>query len=302
MNLIIIVIFVLAIIILSFRISKQKNSLPAEVAASLSWKSLKSFGKIIPGNAQHIGSREEQQDAFGFSDLQNTEAIEANGALAVLADGMGGLEKGSEASNLAVRTALAEYSVKPADEPISNALQRVMHIANQAVYEMARQRERVGSIGTTMLMAVIFQGQLYYASAGDSRIYLYRNGRLWQLTTDHVYAYELARMVNNSQISQEEAEGHPDRNALTSYLGLASLTAIDQNLNPLSLQPGDKVMLCSDGLYNVLSAEKMEKALQMDAPLAAETLIQKALTEGYHQQDNMTVAILQYASENRIKE
>jgi protein phosphatase len=208
---------------------------------------------------------------------------------------MGGLEKGREASNLAVRTALAEYSAKPVEVPLPHALQRVMHAANQAVYQMAGQQERIGSIGTTMIMAVIYQGQLYYASVGDSRIYLYRDGQLLQLTVDHVYANDLAQMVHNNQISREEAEDHPDRYALTSFLGLVSLPAIDQNLNPLSLQPGDKVVLCSDGLYNALSNEKMLQSLELDAPIAAEALIQKVLAEGYYPQDNMTVAILQYA-------
>lgn len=124
--------------------------------------------KVITGHAQHIGEREEQQDAYGFSSLDDEEAIERHGVLAVLADGMGGYAMGKEAGQLAVQTLLNEYIAKSAEEFIPRALEQSLHLANQAVYEMALSHELEWSVGTTLIATVIHQGELYWISAATA--------------------------------------------------------------------------------------------------------------------------------------
>jgi len=248
--------------------------------------------KVITGHAQHIGEREEQQDAYGFSSLDDEDAIERHGVLAVLADGMGGYAMGKEAGQLAVQTMLNEYIAKSAEESIPRALEQSLHLANQAVYEMALSHELEWSVGTTLIATVIHQGELYWISAGDSRIYLFRGGVLMPLTRDHIYANRLREHVLAGNLTQEEAESHPERHLLTSYLGIPRITEIDANQEQLLLLTGDLVILCSDGLYDDLSDKLLEEASYLYPPLAAAYILQHVLAEQRPYQDNATIAIL----------
>lgn len=252
---------------------------------------------VIPGNAQAIGSRTEQQDAFGFTDKDNAELVERCGVLGVVADGMGGLALGRQASQLAVETILRVYSVKSQDESIPDALHRALQEANIAVLSLAKEEGLQGKVGTTVVAAVVHEGLLYWVSVGDSRLYLYRRGKLRQLTQDHVYAVELARAVERGIISKEEAETHPERRSLTSHLGVASLDEVDCNVEPFDLLAGDHLLLCSDGLYGSLSDNEMAAVLKKAPGRAAETLIQCTLAKQYPHQDNLTAVIMGWEPE-----
>ena len=149
-----------------------------------------------------------------------------------------------------------------------------------------------GQIGTTLAAAVIKDDEFYWASVGDSRIYLYRRGRLIQLTTDHDYARELAREVELGRISPEDAANHPQCRALTSYLGSPFLQEIDRNEDPVILEEGDRILLCSDGLYKTLPEEEILKLLDDEPQHAADNLIEATLARGKTTQDNVTVVIL----------
>jgi PPM family protein phosphatase len=246
----------------------------------------------IPGNAQHIGARREQQDDFGFSDLDDCNFISHGGVLAIVADGMGGLAMGRDASRLAKQTMLEEYEAKTPEESIPDALRRALEAANTAVCELSRQAGQEGEVGTTLVAAVIKDHDLHWVSVGDSRIYFYRQGELYQLTTDHDYARELARMAEAGQITWEEAAGDPNRRALTSYLGLPHLIEVDQSSQPVPLKADDRILLCSDGLYGSLTIAEMAEFLETNAQESAELLIEAALTKQKTSQDNLTVAIL----------
>jgi PPM family protein phosphatase len=248
--------------------------------------------RIIPNNVQYIGTRNEQQDDFGFSDDLDLDFVAHGGVLAIVADGMGGLARGSEASRLAKQTMLEAYEAKPQEEPVPEALARALVAANKAVYALAQQNGQAGEIGTTLVAGVIFEGRLYWVSAGDSRIYLYRRGRMRQLSTDHDYAKELEQEVAVGKITAEEALTHPMRRALTSYLGLKALPQVSRSMRPLPLQEGDRVLLCSDGLYNALEEQEITELLSSDPREAAEAMITAVEKKNRRSQDNVTVAIL----------
>ncbi|OPA79395.1 hypothetical protein BVG16_09960 [Paenibacillus selenitireducens] len=247
---------------------------------------------IIPGYAQHIGARKEQQDAFGFSPFDDPHAIQRHGVLAVLADGIGGLAMGREAGQLAVETMRLIYEAKMPEDDVMPALIVGIQQANLEVYQLAKQHDLQGSVGTTLAAAVIQDHQLYWVSAGDSRIYLYRHHVLTQLTTDHVYATQLNQWVTSGHITEEQAVSHPDRHRLTSYLGLPEVVDIDFNYTPLPIQQGDLVLLCSDGFYQGLTENMLRAAPSLAPQCIAEWLIEQILAEAKPHQDNATVAIL----------
>jgi serine/threonine protein phosphatase PrpC len=248
--------------------------------------------KIITGYAQHIGEREEQQDSFGLADLSNTVEMKSDDMFVVLADGMGGYEMGKEAGELAVQTMLSEYaSIAEEGKSTPRALEQSLHLANKAVYELALDHELEWSVGTTLIAVIMQEGQLHWISAGDSRIYLYRDGVLIPLTRDHVYANRLNELVQAGKLTQEEADSHPERHLLTSYLGIPRITEIDANLLPLQLTAGDWVLLCSDGFYDEITVPLLEEAVRQSPQDAAAFILEHVLAQQRPYQDNATIVI-----------
>ncbi|KJU84471.1 serine/threonine protein phosphatase [Candidatus Magnetobacterium bavaricum] len=249
---------------------------------------------VIPGNAQHRGKREQQQDSFGFSDIEDTNFVKHGGVLAVLADGMGGISYGKDAGKLAVKTILNSYSGKNVADSVHQSLYRAVIEANENIYNLSEQMNIPGNIGTTLIAVVIWSNQLYWISVGDSRIYLLRNNQLTQLTTDHIYKRKLLRDVADDKITKTEADNHPERNSLTSYLGLPEVTEIDQNVKPLLLCNKDRVVLCSDGLYRSLTVDDITNTYNESPQLTAEMLVELTLQRNLSNQDNASVVIMEY--------
>jgi len=248
---------------------------------------------ILVDSAQNTGSRGNQEDAFTLRRLEGQgENRDSEEILAVVADGMGGLDCGEEASAIALKTFLCEYEVNKGKRTIDQRLLRALKISNAAVFDLAYRGGKVRDLGTTMVAAVIQNSKLHWISAGDSRLYLFRVGQLEQLNLDHIYANHLEKEVSKGLISREEAAKHPERNYLTSYLGLPVLTEIGQSNPPLELQTGDLVLICSDGLYDTLTREEIISVLQDDNPEKADQLVKTALTKDNPSQDNISVVVL----------
>ncbi len=248
--------------------------------------------RYVPGNAQDVGAREEQQDAFGFSDPGDEAFLAHGGFLGVLADGMGGLQNGGQGSLTAVRAFLDSYRTKLPEESVPDALVRSLYAANRAVLSFAASANSQNDMGTTLAAAVAVDDSLYWISAGDSRIYLLREGRLTSLTTDHIYANQLDAEVARGDLERAEALNHPERESLTSYLGLEELSEIDRNIRPFPLQPGDRVIMCSDGLYRSLSETEIASTNCGDPQKACEDMVERALANRIPHQDNVTVMAL----------
>ena len=253
--------------------------------------------KFSPGNAQHIGARSEQQDSFGFSDPDDRSFVAHAGVAAVVADGMGGLANGGAASSTAVHAFLKAYESKDPAEPIPDALLRSINSANHAVMTLWRKSGAKDNLGTTLAAVVLHEDWLYWVSAGDSRVYFYQGGRLTRLTTDHVYAADLDEQVGKGRITREQAITHPEREALTSYLGLETLPRVDRSVRAFPVKPGDNVVICSDGLYRALSDEEIAGSLEKDARRTCETLVERAVAKHIARQDNITVIALKCQEE-----
>ena len=196
---------------------------------------------VIPGNSQHIGSRKEQQDSFGFSNINNRRFTSKSGGLVVVADGMGGLSQGRQASQIAVKTFIKAYEQKKQDEKIPNTLLRCIHESNDAVLEFAKSQSIEGKTGTTLVAAVVHNQDLYWISVGDSRAYHLHQDKLTCLTTDHNYSITLDGLVAKGEMSEEEASKDSNRNALISFIGSDELSLIGRNTSPIKCFEGRKL-------------------------------------------------------------
>lgn len=246
------------------------------------------------GNLHHIGRREEQQDSFCLSDIGDEAATREKGLLAVVADGMGGLEGGAAISQRVTDTFLARYrglAVPDADGFLYDSVMA----AERAVEELM---ERSGVNGGSTVVAVLLRGGLlHFISVGDSRIYLLRGGQLRQLNHEHTYGALLRERAALGEIDREEPYVNPRRDALTAYIGMGPLKRIDRSERPVPLRPGDKVLLCSDGVFNALGEDALRDALAGDAARAAARLEEAVLAQGLSNQDNFTGVVLEIGGE-----
>lgn len=250
--------------------------------------------RVYPGMLQHQGAREEQQDALAFSNLEDAEFVAHGGALGIICDGMGGYEGGREAALLAVGSFLESYQNKKRQGPVEVALKDALSVANRSVAEFASKFPPSKAPGCTLVASVILDNRLFWISAGDSRIYLYRNGQLTQLNKDHNLGNELQEKVRQGHMSAEEAAAEPNPEALTSSLGGATVKYIDRNFSAFSLDLRDRVLMCSDGLYNSMSSEEIASVLHLEPQEACEKLVSQAMAKGFPNQDNLTVTMMAY--------
>lgn len=247
---------------------------------------------IDPAQAQHVGRRDSQQDAFGFSNLADAAFAAHGGCLAVLADGMGGMRNGLWAASQAVQTYIESYHAKTADEPVPAALQRCLAAAGAVVHGEAVRLDAVDRMGTTLAVAAIRGLELHWLNVGDSRIYLVEGTHLMRLSTDHSFDSVLRRRVHRGELSAGEAMGHPLRHALTSYLGRPLPLQHAASKAAVQLRPGAWVLLCSDGLTQALDDAQIAAELHGNAQEACDGLLRAALARGLDDQDNITAVVL----------
>lgn len=242
------------------------------------------------GNAQDIGARLEQQDAFAITPLEEQAVVESRGVMAVVCDGMGGMDFGAQAANLGAVTFMRNYL--EAQTVDNNTLVDAVYSANAAVYDNHQGKDGVIA-GTTLVAASVQPDGLRFVSVGDSHVYLYRNGKLYQLNRDHNYFSELLEQVKAGTITLEEAQRHPERAHLTSYVGIEALQLVDYNVEPVELRVGDRVLLCSDGLFKTLSIREIAEVMANAEESEMQTALMEAVkAKGKRKQDNTTIVVL----------
>ena len=243
------------------------------------------------GNLHNIGMRSNQEDSFAISDLSNAELLQKHGVLAVVADGMGGLENGEVIS--AAVTASFMRSLPELPERLTPA-QKLLTLAYRANVEAKRAVPGSGAqSGSTLVATLIQNGLLWFLSIGDSRICLFRDGGAVQLTREHVYAADLDLRAARDAAGYDDAVMDAQRHALTSYIGMPEPEHIDFNLHPVRLLAGDWVVLMSDGVFNTLTDEEIASALHGNVHEAACTMEDLVLRRQTAQQDNFTSVFFQ---------
>jgi protein phosphatase len=248
--------------------------------------------KFLHASAQHIGARASQEDSFGFSGPTDPSFVAHGGFLAVLCDGMGGMEHGEVASQTAVTSFLEAYAAKTPEETIQTALQRSVNTTNDRVVDAAHKLGAKEGIGTTLIAAVLHKDFLHYVSVGDSGLFHLARGTLRLINHPHVFGTVLDRAAERGIMTHEAALEHPERSALTSFIGSEPLEEIDGNVDPLRLSTGDTVILASDGLFNTLTKPEIRSAMEGDPRRWPDVLIARTLAKKLEFQDNVTVLTL----------
>ncbi len=233
----------------------------------------------------NIGRRSGQQDSLGVAGL-------SDGVLAVVADGMGGLASGDEVSQCVVASMLKE-AVELAPGQMDGALGGMVQRVNEAVNALLGP-ERIYRSGSTMVAVLVRDGFFHWASVGDSRIYLYRGGRIFQLNQEHTYEVELNRMVMRGEITREEADNDPQKRGLTSFFGMGRLRYVDESAGPIRLEAGDRLLLMTDGVFNKLTDDTIAEIIKEDTEVEhiAIALEERVAALQDPLQDNFTALIL----------
>lgn len=240
-----------------------------------------------------IGTRKYQQDAVRVPEGEYDEKH----FICVLSDGMGGLQGGEIASQITVDTFYRDFYENPAIDNYSAFLQSEIDKADCLVSELQNEDGSPMDAGATLLAVIIDASNLYWASVGDSRIYILRGDSILQINEEHNYAYTLRRQVEAGTISLEEAEQDASKDALISYIGMGGVSLIDINEIPFPLEDNDILLLCSDGLFRVLNDEAIQLIIQeffYNIPLAAQMLTTCAMENSAGPQDNTTVVVIKY--------
>ena len=237
----------------------------------------------------NMGKRKSQQDSFGISDL-DADTLNQKGLLAVVADGMGGLAGGEKASMATVISVLNYFDTHDFDK-VPEKLQEMVENANEQVKEIVGITR--GQSGSTIVSIYIKDYQMFFVSVGDSRILLIRDGELYQLNKEHNYEADLLELVNEGKMTFEDAMQDPQKNALTSYIGIDSLERIDQNLTEIELFEGDRILLITDGVYNALSDVEIMNSMEYPAGRAMMHMEMQIEGKNLTNQDNYTALLIE---------
>jgi len=233
------------------------------------------------------------EDSVVWVTPHHEDAAHHRGSLALVADGMGGHAAGEVASALAADVIRRLYY--DLDGAIPQVLANAFTAANRAILEYAAEHPECRGMGTTCTALAIVGSHLYFAHVGDSRLYLVRGARILRLTRDHSY---VGRLVESGIVRAEDAEKHPQRHILTAALGAGRELAVDGADQILILQEGDDLLLCTDGLWSVVTEEELENAVSGNPPAeCCAALVKLARQRGAP--DNITLQVLRVGAESQ---
>lgn len=238
-------------------------------------------------NLQGQGERERQEDSFAIVNAAGGAAQRTQGLLALVADGMGGMEDGKAASQWAAECFLQLFQERE-EEDIPGWFYRSVHAVSDSVFQRFGGRS-----GTTLIAVHIREGLLHWLSVGDSGIFLLRDGGVFQLNREHTCLNQLLlQELEQEPIHKQRALSDPDAPRLTSFVGIDRLTEADLNLRPLALQRGDALLLCSDGISGVLTPPELMEAMRLEPEEGCALLERMVLEKNVMGQDNYTGVLI----------
>jgi serine/threonine protein phosphatase PrpC len=244
--------------------------------------------KLLTAARTDVGRRRtENQDSYGY-------VVTEHASLFVVADGMGGARGGGTASAMAVQLIVDGAIDEQSGQLNLQSLKRAIRLSNRVIFSRSQQDSQLSGMGTTVVALAFVDSQVIVAHVGDSRIYLSRDGSVSQLTRDHTLVQEL---VDTGAIPQQDAATHPIAHMLTRSLGPTEAIGVEIHTLPQAVRPGDKFLLCSDGLYNHVSNERIGEILSRQTPSeGVNQLVQLALDGGGS--DNVTIQIIEVCGLN----
>ncbi len=230
--------------------------------------------------------RKSNQDCFYYA------KVNENTLWAIVCDGMGGVNGGDVASNLAVKSIKDLLNNENWEEPsgtqsnIKKMLKNALKKANLEIFTNAQDSKDLAGMGTTAVLVAVTEDKIHVAHVGDSRAYLVRQGKIKQLTIDHSMVQE---MIDEGEITHEEAKMHPNKNIITRALGISKDVDVDYSMK--TKKPGDSIIICTDGLTNYLDQKEILEYFKSEKGEAlVDGLISAANERGGA--DNITVVTL----------
>lgn len=247
---------------------------------------------INTGNSQNCGARPYQEDSFGYSNITDSAMVTNKGLLAILSDGMGGLENGKNVADYVVQASIAMFDSLNPGLNISAQLKNIARRINDGVCEQYYS-DGCSRAGATMVLAYIFKNRIYWITLGDSRLYCCRNGHLFQMNEDHDYKNQLYREYINEGGNLSDIEEDEQKDSLVCFIGKKTNPYADVSLRGYRIKPGDAFVLCSDGIYNGISHDTMKDIIMCnDAQTASDKIVSTVLEARFPGQDNMTVMVI----------
>ena len=242
------------------------------------------------GNVQGVGARERQEDSFAVCNVSDPEALERAGLFAVVADGMGGMDSGNEASEAAVEAMVQLFRSLLEEGDIPRQLREGALAVSDGIFQRFQGRS-----GTTVVAVRVLGDTLHWLSVGDSAIFLKRGECVFQLNREHTCLNDLyLRELHQEPIQRERAEQDEDARRLTAFVGMDRLNQVDQSLRPWRLQPGDVVLLCSDGISGVLTVPELKEAMSAPPDEGCRLLETMVAEKNLPAQDNYTGVMIAY--------
>lgn len=228
-----------------------------------------------------IGKRRSANQDFVYASDQPVGNLSN---LLIVADGMGGHNAGDLASRYTVESMVEYIEKAPEKRPIP-LISSAIHHANELVIEKSRSKKELEGMGTTVVAATEKDGYLYVANVGDSRLYLI-DEEIEQITRDHSLVEEMIRV---GELQRKDARSHPDRNVITRAIGVRNPVRID--FFDVKLEDGDRILLCSDGLTNMVEDDEILHIVKRSSSLkeAAQKLVTEANKNGG--KDNISVVL-----------
>ncbi len=241
-------------------------------------------------NLQGVGSRERQEDSFTFVNAMDVTEMRRNGLLAIVADGMGGMRDGKVASETAIACMKKDFQAMDRSGDIAAQLRDSVLNAGARVFDSLG-----GGGGSTVVACIFYEEQLWFASVGDSFLYLLRDGQLLRLNREHNVLHErYLETIRSGSMDPEPARADWEKSALSQFLGMDVLDDVDYLRRPLKLHDGDRFLLCSDGVAGVLSEAALQSYMEKGTPADACAAMEKAiLMENRQYQDNFTALVVQ---------
>lgn len=240
-------------------------------------------------NLQGIGTRQRQEDSFACVNATDVMEIKNNGFLAVVADGMGGMKDGKLVSEAAIKQVKDDFKNMDREKDMGIQLKESIYQANRILYQTFG-----GSGGTTMIACVFFQERLYFVSVGDSFLYLKRCEGIYRLNREQTYRQELYRkLLYEGNLNTTQANEDEDGSRLSQFLGCPELKEVDALCRPWSIQDGDTLLLCSDGVGGVLTEQELLECLtEPTSDEACRRIEQEIQAKGRRHQDNYTALVI----------
>ncbi|HVJ65586.1 MAG TPA: Stp1/IreP family PP2C-type Ser/Thr phosphatase [Bdellovibrionota bacterium] len=217
---------------------------------------------------------------------QDSILVNADAGLFAVADGMGGHSGGEVASSMAVKTLEHAFVNRDGDADIPKLLERAISECNKVIYDQSQKNPQLRGMGTTLTAAYVENDILHIGQVGDSRLYLYQDENLYQLTEDHSQVYELLKAGLINENSMESFQ----KNIITRSVGYERDVRVDLFQRPIA--KGDRYLICSDGLSGMVSDEQIAQVLHnFDVDTAVRNLVALANAQGG--EDNVSVIVIE---------